>query len=224
MKNSKNIVLHVRPRSTEGKKNNALRKSGVVPANIYGLGKKSDAVEVELSTFRKVTQGQSDNALIYLQIGEGEQVPTLMSEVQADALTGQPIHIAFKRVNLNVKVTAEIPVELVGEFVLQDATALLTRNVIEVEALPADLPEKFEIDVTNLKEIGQTITIADLNFDRSKVTLQLEEEEMESPLVIVQEVKEEVEVAPTPAEGEAAAEGATPEAATDAAPAEEAKE
>jgi large subunit ribosomal protein L25 len=84
----------------------------------------------------------------------------------------------------------------------------MLHDVVEVEALPQDLPEKFEIDATQLTEVGQMVSYKDLQFDRSKVTLMIDEEQMDEPVVMVQEVKEEVE--PEAAEGDAAAEGAAP--------------
>jgi hypothetical protein len=80
---------------------------------------------------------------------------------------------------------------------------VVVKDEIEVEALPADLPEKFEIDVSLLTEVGQMVTYADLKYDRSKVTLVLGEEGEEEPVVLVQEQREEEpEEEPEVVEGE----------------------
>lgn len=212
MSKSQNTILHVRERSVSGKKVKQLKKQGFIPGNVYGLNKTSESIEVNASTFSKLINEHGDTTLIYLQVGDDKQVPALIGEIQYNPVTDQPIHVTFKRVNLNVKVTAEIPVEVVGEFTVPEATAILTRNVLEVEALPADLPEMFEVSVAGLTEVGQTIGFSDLNYDRSKISILLTAEELESPLVIVQEVKEEVVEVATPAEGEAGTEGETPAA------------
>ena len=82
---------------------------------------------------------------------------------------------------------------------------LLVKDSIEVEALPADLPEAFFIDISKLTEIGQEVHVADLEYDRSKVTIQMTPEEQEMAIAFVQEVKEEVIEEPVveevPAEG-----------------------
>ncbi len=225
MTKSQNTILHVSPRVLSGKKTKQLRQSGIVPGNVYGQGEESEQVELNLAVFNKLVAEHGDTTLIYLQVGEDKQIPALIDEVQYDSVRGQALHVSFKRVNLKVKVTAEIAIETVGEFEVADANAILTRNMLEIEALPADLPDVFEIDISGLTEVGQTLGIADLKFDRDKITVLLSEEEMEAPIVLVQEVKEEVEEAPVEAvEGaEGAATDATPAAEGEAA-AEEKKE
>jgi hypothetical protein len=67
-------------------------------------------------------------------------------------------------------------------------------DALEVSALPTDLPDKFEVDISALKDFGDTITIGDLKYDREKVEIQMTGEvNEESPVVLLQEVKEEVE-------------------------------
>lgn len=223
MTKSQKTILHVSERELSGKKSKKLRHNGKIPGNVYGQGKDSEQITIDVSAFNKIISDQGDSTLIYLQVGEDKQIPTLISEIQYDAMTDQPIHVAFKRVNLRQKVTAEITVEMTGELEVANANATLTRNILEVEALPADLPEVFEIDISGLTEVGQSIYLSDLEYDREKVTVLLSEEELEAPLVVVQEVKEEVEETPEETEG---AEGETPtesteESAEEAAPAEE---
>jgi len=224
MTKSQKTTLHVSERELSGKKSKQLRQQGKIPGNVFGQGEESEKIALEVGTFIKLVADQGENGLIYLQVGSDKQIPTLIDEIQYDAMTDMPIHVAFKRVNLKVKVTAEIPVEMIGEFTVANANATLTRNVLEVEALPADLPEVFEVDVAGLTEVGQTLHVSDLKYDKEKVTILLSEEELESPLVIVLEVVEEVEEAPVeaPAEGDAAAANPAEGEATPAA--EEAKE
>ena len=74
-------------------------------------------------------------------------------------------------------------------------SALVTKNEVEVEALPANLPEKFEVDISSLTEVGQSITLADLTFDKSKITLELGEDvdPANETVVVLQAVAAEVE-------------------------------
>jgi hypothetical protein len=90
--------------------------------------------------------------------------------------------------------------------------------------LPTDLPEKFEIDISKLTQVGQSVSYQDLVYDKNLVTLMIEEEELNNPIVILQEQKEEVEEEPTPETevvGASEADKSTEEAKSpDAAPAE----
>jgi large subunit ribosomal protein L25 len=219
MTNSQKAILHVRERSITGKKSKQLHQQGFIPANVFGLNQESESIELQTAVFKKLLEVQGDTTLLYLQVGADKQIPTLIGEIQYNPVTDEPIHVSFKRVNLKVKVTSEISVETVGTFEVPDATVVLTRNMLEIEALPADLPEMFEVDISGLTEVGQTLHLSDVAFDRDKITVLLSEEELEAPIVIVQKVEKEVEETPaettegaeTPA-GEAApaAEGETP--------------
>ncbi len=219
------ITFSARPRIILGKKSNQLRAQSLIPANISGDLDKPIAVAVEKSAFVKLYDKVGDTGLVYLTV-EGEKAarPVLINEVQVDPILNNVLHVVFRQVDLTEKVEAEVPVELVGELQVKDALVVTVHDAIEVSALPQDLPEKFEIDISLFTEIGQQVTFAQLSYDKSKVELMIEEEEMETPVVLVQEVKEEVieepeapvegaEGAAAPAEGaEAPAEGTAPAA------------
>jgi len=110
-------------------------------------------------------------------------------------------------VDLKQKVTAAVPVVLVGESPAEKqalGTIVLQLNEIEVEALPADLLENFEVNIENLTDVDQAIYVKDLIYDKEKIEVK---EDLESIIVKVEPPqKEEVVevVAATPAEGEAA--------------------
>ncbi|CAN5307106.1 hypothetical protein BH10PAT2_BH10PAT2_1560 [soil metagenome] len=215
------ITFSARPRTIIGKKSNRLRAQSLIPANISGDLDKPIAVAVEKSACVKLYDKVGDTGLVYLTV-EGEKAarPVLVNEVQMDPILNNVLHVVFRQVNLNVKVEAEVPVELIGELQVKDALVVTVQDAIKVSALPQDLPEKFEIDISLFTEIGQQVTFAQLSYDKTKVELDVEEEQMETPVVLVQEVKEEVieepvaavegaEGAAAPADGAEAA-GATP--------------
>lgn len=221
MTNSQKHSLHTSDRKVMGKTVSKLRKMGQVPGNIFGEEQASKSVSLNKSDLVRHLKSEGDSGLIYLVV-EGdskEEIPALIDEVQYNPVNEEPLHISFKRVNLKEKVQQEVPVEIVGEANIPGANIFLTRDVLEVEALPADLPESITVDISGLTEIGQSLHLSDAQYDRNKVKVLISEEEQESPLVLVQEVKEEVEEAPAePAEGEAApAEGAAPAAEAPAA-------
>ncbi|MBU0974372.1 50S ribosomal protein L25 [Patescibacteria group bacterium] len=194
---SEKIVFHVSTRHAKGSGNaSRLRREGKTPGNIYGLNKKSVAVITDYQGVKKLYQSHGDTGLVYLQVDDDKkQIPVLIDEVSSVVIGEGILHVSFKRVSLSVKIEAEIPVVLIGETKIDDAVVSLVKDFVLVEALPADLLENFEVDISSLTEVGQSITLADLNFDKSKITLILgeDEETLDVMLVNVQAVKEEVE-------------------------------
>lgn len=218
------ITFSAEPRTILGKKTKHLRLEGKIPANIMGRDVESQAISIQTKDFKKLYNEVGDTGLVYLSItGEKSERPVLVSEVGINPVTGEFLHVVLKQVNLKEKISAEIPVVVVGEFSVPDAVLLTVHPTIEVEALPTDLPESFEVNVEGLTEIGQAIAFKDLKYDASKIEILVSEEELDTPVVVVQELKEEVEETPeeTP---EAGAEGAEAEVATSEEPKTEAAE
>lgn len=212
-------VLATETRTVQGKQVKQLRRAGKVPIHVFGGGETSLLLSAEKKNLQHLYEKAGESSLVYLQIA-GAEVPVLLDEIQHAPIDDAILHVSFKRVDLNKKTEAEIPVELVGESSVPQSVVVLTRDVVEVEALPADLPEKFEIDASKLTEIGQTITLKELSYDKDKITLLAEAEMLDEPLAILQEVKEEVVEETTP---EAAAEGEAEAAAAETAESGEAK-
>lgn len=202
--------LKAEVRKVSGRKVKNLRKEGLLPGNISGKKIKSEAVQVVLKDFEKVYKVVGETGLVSLQIGK-EEKPVLIHNLQLNPVTEEPLHVDFLQVDLNEKVTAKVPVELIGESPAEKqaiGTVVQQLNEIEVEALPTDLPEKFEVNIENLTEVDQAIYVKDLKLDKSKVALNAD------PQAIVVKVeppqKEEVVAPPAPAEGEVTAESEVP--------------
>jgi large subunit ribosomal protein L25 len=210
-------------REVMGKKVKTLRKKGLIPANIYGDIKESMSVMVEETPFLKLYNRVGDTGVVYLEIGaEKTTRPVLIDLVSINPVTGKTDHVAFKQVNLKEKITAEVPVEIIGEPGINDVVVVKIVDSVAVEALPTDLPEKFEIDISSLTEVGQSISYQDLKYDKTLVSLVIEEEKFSDPMVLIQnqaaaEVEPVVEVAVTEAGGASEASAATPDAAQAAA-------
>lgn len=217
---SEKVLFHVFSRDVAGSSSaKKLRKQGKVVGNVYGLGSDSVGVYMDKNAIKKLYAAHGDTGLIYLQIGESkQQVPVLISDYMTDPFGENVLNVAFRRVDLSDPIKAEVSVYMVGEANIPEAVVSLVKDSVEVEALPADLPDKFEIDISSLTEIGQTISLADLVYDKSKATLVLEEDEKpeEILLVIVQEIAGEVAEEETPetvVEGEVSQEEGTAETA-----------
>lgn len=205
---TKKTLFHVRTRPGLG--TSAVRKLSKtsVAGNIYGVQKDSTAILMDIKGFLRLHEEEGDTGLIYLEIDENKtQVPVLIDEVQTHPVSGSLQHVVFRRVNLKEKLSASVPIELVGENSVPESNVIQVLNELEVEALPTDFPESFQVDISLLKEIGDSITIADLEYDKSKVTIEFSGDMDETaPVVLLQEVKEEVEEEPTEEAGEEATE------------------
>lgn len=165
--------LTVTKRDVLGKKIKKLRREGILPANIYGKDIESMAVQLPYKDFEMLFKEVGSTTLIDVEV-EGKLRPVLIHNVQYDHVSRRPIHADFYQVNLKEKISTMIPVEAVGEAkAVTEKIGLLMQpvNEVEVEALPTDLPEKIEINVENLAQIDDQITVADIKAPTGAVIL-----------------------------------------------------
>lgn len=170
-------TLKVEKREILGKKVKHLRNKGILPANVFGNRKSSLAISVNLADFEKVYREVGETGLIDILV-EDTKVPALVSNVSFNPVSGKILHVDFRQVDLKEKITANVPVELIGESPAEKqglgvVVSYLTE--LEVEALPSDLPERFTIDISKLTEIDQSISVKDVQLD-SKVKITLDPE------------------------------------------------
>lgn len=201
-------ILNAEPREVKGRKVKKLRQQGLLPANIFGKKIASESVQISDKEFKVIYKEVGDTGLITLTVGKVEK-PVLVHDVQVNPMTDEMIHVNFLQVDLKEKVEAEVPVELIGESPAEKqslGTVVQYINEIRVEALPTDLPEKFEVDTSELAEVDQAIYIKDLKYDKSKVEVKNDQEEIVVKVEPPQK-EEVVEVTPVVAVG---AEGAVP--------------
>lgn len=195
--------LTVERRSVFGRKVKTLRKKGILPANIYGKDFKSTAVQLSIGDFKKAYDLVGETGIVGLQVN-GDVLPVLIHNVQFDPLSDEPIHADFLKVNLTEKVTATVPIEFIGESPAEktgEGVVVHQMDEIEVEALPADLPEKITVDISGLAAVDDAIKVADLKIDKSKVEVKANPGQI---VVNVAAPTKEEEVAPAPeVEGEA---------------------
>lgn len=152
-------------RDVVGRKVKNLRKTGKIPATVYGKNVKSMSVAVGADAFEKVYKAAGETGLVELAVGRDLR-PVLVHTLQKDPVTNQLLHIEFHQVDLKEKVHATVPLELVGDApaVTGKVGVLLSLiDEVEVEALPMDLPEKITVDVTKLAEVNQEVKVGELN-------------------------------------------------------------
>lgn len=170
-------------REKTGKKVKEIRKRAEVPAVVFGNEIESTSITVNLMDFQKLFKKAGETSLIDLKL-DNHTHKVLINDVQNDPITSKIIHVNFYKPNLKEKTEVEVPVEVMGETendLLKSGAGilLLLHQEIRVSALPTDLPEKFAVDVSKLENIGDTITISQLEFDRNKVEIaDLEDDEV----------------------------------------------
>ena len=174
------MELVAQKRQEIGKKIKDIRKERKIPAVMFGREIDSVPLTLDLNSFIKVYQEAGETSLVELKLEDAKE-SVLIKDVQLDPITSLPIHVGFHKVNLKEKINAEIPVEVVGEEENElvktgEAFVLVLLNEISVEALPTDLPSDFTVDVSGLQEIGDGITVGQLNYDRDKVEITDNEE------------------------------------------------
>lgn len=194
-------TLKAEKRKVLGRKVKKLRREGALPANIYGKKVKSLAIKLPSTDFEKVYQTAGETGIVEIILGKQKR-PVLISNVQLDPVTDKPLHVDFHQVDLKEKTTADVPIELIGESPAEKqglGTAVQHLDEIEVEALPKDLPDKFEVDLSKLREVDQAVQVKDLAVDTKKVKVLAETEQI---IVKVEPPRKEEEVAPPPPEEE----------------------
>jgi len=191
------LILIASERKITGRKVKTLRKEGLLPCNVFGKKVKSMALQVKLSDFVDIFKKAGETGIVYLN-----ERPVLISNIQKSPISGLPIHADFHQIDLKEKVEADVPVEVVGESSVEKqalGTVVQYIDEVSVEALPTDLPEKFEIDASTLVEVDQAVYVKDLKVDRTKVEIKLDPE----TILVKVEPPQKEEVAPvveTPAE------------------------
>ncbi len=189
-----------------------LRKEGLVPAVVYGQGSEPTHVAVDHHDLSLAFHsGAGANVVINLEIDGKTGVPTLVREIDHHPYKPFIRHVDFVMVNLKVKVHAEVALHYVGTPVgVKEGDGVLTpaRNSITVEALPTEIPNAIEVDVSGLN-INDSLRIADLAAIDNVEILDDPDELLVSVSVLAAEPEPEVEEGEGEdgAEGEAGAEG-----------------
>ena len=198
------MKLSVKKREIHGKKVKNLRAQGLVPAVIYGKHVKAESISCVKNDLLRIYRTAWYSTPVELT-GDVDHL-VLINSLQLDPVSDEIISADFLAVSRTEKVSAKIPVVTFWESQLEklnEGKIMQVRDEIEVEALPQDLPNKFEIDVSVLQTVNDVFFIKDLKVS-DKVTV-LDDPEL--PILTVAVIEDE------PAEeGEEAAAATTEEA------------
>lgn len=206
-----NMTLEAQLRTETGKgAARAIRRSGYVPAVVYGHGEQTRVCKVERSQLeRLLTTGPYESALIDLKLDDGDAAQVLIRDVQIHPYRPEVLHVDFLAVHKGEKVKLEVPVRLVGVApgVKEGGIMEHLRHEVEVRCVPSKIPEALEFDISNMA-IGDSVIVGDL-VEQEDVEILTDLAATIASIVppTVHRVEEEVEVE----EAEAVEEGAEPE-------------
>lgn len=189
------IVLNASPRTIIRKRVKALRREGQVPMVVYGQIDKPVSLQANLREVLSVIREAGGSRLITIKYAGKTQV-SLAREVQRDPVTDQILHLDLLAVSMTQRITVEIPLVLEGEspaLAGGDAVVITGLNSIQIEALPGDLINQVMIDVSELTEIGDQISVRDLIVPDT-VNIMTSPDEMVARITYVTIEEEEEEV------------------------------
>ena len=192
------IQLEAKKRTIVGKQVKALRRAGQIPAIVYGGGEDPISIELDAKETTKIITQTSASTLISLKVGKDDH-KVLLRDIQYDVISRMPIHVDFLRVEMDTAIRTTVPIEFIGEApgVKEQGGVLVTGlSELEIEALPADLPDKVTVDLEVLTEIDSMVTVGDI-FVGKGVDVLTESEEVIAHIVYqeVEEIEEEEEEA-----------------------------
>jgi large subunit ribosomal protein L25 len=206
---AKQVELVVNPREVIGKATKRLRRSGVIPANIFGHGETPQAVQLTDQDFEGLRRGHHATGVISLRLTGGKTVQmALIRHVQRHPISGKVLHIDFLRVSLRDRITTKVPLHFEGTapgVKIEGGVLLHLAEMLEVECSAGEIVDAVEVDVSSMEHIDDMIHAKDVQLPPN-FTLITDPEEI--VVKITQPRGEKVEEAATPAaEAPAAAEG-----------------
>ncbi len=200
------IKIKAEPRTEQGTGAvRRLRRTGMIPGSVMKMKKGgTELVKLPEHDFMMAMRGRTGKQVLVTLDMDGREVPALLREMQNDVLKGTPIHVDFSEVSLTEKVRITVPLYLVGEpkgVKIGGGVLEQTLRTVDIDVLPGDIPEKFDVDVSAL-DLDQTLFVRDLNLGEKYTILT----RGEVPVAVVKSPDDVPGVAP----GAAAAQ-ATPE-------------
>ncbi|WP_432353756.1 50S ribosomal protein L25/general stress protein Ctc [Sporosarcina sp. A2] len=154
-----------------------LRHEGKVPSVVYGFNTESTSISVEERDLIKTIQQHGRNGAFKLDV-DGKKVDVMLSDYQADVLTGKVEHADFLAINMSEELEVDVAIQLTGQSVGEKAGGVVQQPLweVKVKAKPSDIPEHIEVDVSKL-DIGETIQVSDMR-EGAKYEILNEDEEI----------------------------------------------
>ena len=158
------IVIQATPRTVIGKQVRALRREGLLPAVLYGPHMKPIIISMDAHSSSRTLKHMTASSLVTIEL-EGKEYPALVREKQRNFITNILLHVDFQVVSMTETLRTKVGIQLVGEAPVVDTLdAILINGLeeLEVECLPQDLPERIEVDISTLVNVGDGIYVRDI--------------------------------------------------------------
>lgn len=168
------VVLEAERRTVVGKKVKALRREGKLPGVVYGHSIEPTPIQMDENEATKLLSTVGSSTLVTINL-EGEEYATLVRERQRDIIYRNLTHVDFQAVSMTETVRANVPIYISDEAApaVENYGAIINTgiDVLEIECLPQDLPERIDIDISGLEEIGDSILVKDVTLPDGVITL-----------------------------------------------------
>lgn len=216
------VKIEVEERKSRGSAaSRRLRREGLIPGVLYGRGKNPHVFCIEERALRRALTGPAGLHAILDVVVAGQKTthPSILKDYQQDVISGRLAHIDLQEVRLDQPIQAQVVIELVGEAAGSIEGGVLSQvtREINVEALPLEVPERIEVDVSPM-QMGDTLRLADVAVQEGVTYLDDPEETVIATVTVPTQIiepepeEEELEEGAELAEGEEAPEGAEGEA------------
>lgn len=188
------VVFQANHRDVIGKKVKRLRHDGLLPAVVYGHNIEPIPITLDMRAASRTLDSISPSALVVLDI-DGEKHYTLVRDKQRNPVRRTIIHVDFQAVSLTETVRADVNINLVGKApAIETYLGVLVPSLeqLSIECLPTNLPDRIDVDISGLEEIGDSLLVKDLIVPEGVEILSDPEDVV--VVVIAQAAEEEEEV------------------------------
>jgi large subunit ribosomal protein L25 len=186
------VIIKSKERNEKAAK--VIRREGLVPAVVYGQGKKSVPLMINKVEFEKAYREAGTSQIILLEIEGAGKKNVLVHDVVFHPVTDIVEHIDFLEISMKEKITTEVPLVFSGDSIAvieMGGTLVTNKDTIEVECLPGDLPHEIQVDIAPLVDYSAALHVSDLVLP-SGVELKNDPEEV---VAFVEEPRSEEEMA-----------------------------
>lgn len=201
MSDKKEFIIEASTRDIAGRAVRNLRRSGLIPAVLYGRNVAAKSLTVPANKFEKIYKEAGESTIVKLKIAGPavgpelvEGVNVLIHDIQKHGTDESITHVDFYQVSMTEKLKAKVPLKFLGIApAVKELGGTLVHPVseVEVESLPADLPHEIEVDVSSLKTFEDVVRVSDLNVDKSKVHITANHDQV---IVLVERPRTEAEL------------------------------
>jgi large subunit ribosomal protein L25 len=155
-----------------------LRRTGLVPAIVYGAGQEASAIELLHKDFLRQLKNEAFHASILTLDIDGAKEPVLLRDIQMHPFKPQVLHVDFQRVDKDQKIHVKVPLHFVNAenapgVKLEGGTVSHIITELDVSCLPDRLPEYIEVDLSSL-HVGHSVHLADLKLPEGVETMSLQ--------------------------------------------------